>query len=470
MKCAIPLLAVLALAACTKVGPDYHVPDDAMINAPQAQGSFQAMGGNAAVLAPVPAGWWQLYDDPRLNALEEAALAANTDLRIAAANLARAQAAQRDVEGHQEIEGGASFAVDRAQLSGQSYLVPEQLPSQWLGDGTIKIGYQLDLFGRLKRAAEAASADTEAVTAAQELARMSVAAEVARAYVEACSAGYELAVAGRQVELQARANDITKRLFDAGRGSKIDLTRGEAQLEQARSALPALRGRRQVALFRLAALTGKPPAHYPKELENCSELPRIQRPIPVGDGAALLKRRPDIRQAERGLAAATARIGVATAALYPDITLGGQIGATGILTDLGMPAAQEWGIGPLISWTFPLESEQARVEAADAAAKAALARFDGVVLNALRETESSLALYQRDLERNASLHAARDKAAEASAEADSLFKAGRTPYLTGLLAQQTLTNSEQSLAASASQVSLDQVTLFLALGGGWPQR
>ena len=469
MKTALALLSALGLAACT-LGPDYRLPGEAAVNAPRAQGNFTAATSQAVANAPVPEGWWRLYDDPRLDALEREALAANTDLRAAAANLARSQAVQREIEGRQDIQGGASFAADRAQLSGESYLVPEQLPSQWLGDGAIKIGYQLDLFGRLKRAAEAANADSEAVAAAQDLARISVAAEVARAYVEACSAGYELSVAERQVALQGRANDVTGRLTQAGRGSKIDVTRGEAQLEQARSALPGLRGRRQVALYKLAALTGKPPADYPKELEACAELPRIRRPIPIGDGAALLRRRPDIRQAERGLAAATARIGVATAALYPDITLGAQIGATGRLTDLGSPAAQEWGFGPLISWTFPLESEQARVEEADAAAKMALARFDGVVLNALRETESSLAVYQRDLERNAILHAARDKAAEASDEADSLYKAGRTPFLTGLLAQQTLTTSEQTLAASDSQVSLDQVSLFLALGGGWPQQ
>ena len=469
MKRALPFLAALALAACS-VGPDYHLPDEAAVKAPQAQGSFLGADGKTAILAPVPDGWWKLYDDPRLNALEEQALAANTDLRAAAANLARAQAVQREVEGHQEIEGEAHFAAERTQLSGESYLVPEQLPSQNLGDGGVQIAYQLDLFGRLRRAAEAAHADTEAVAAAQEAARISVAAEVARAYVDACSAGYELAVAQRQVDLQTRSNDVTSRLTAAGRGSKIDVTRGEVQLEQVRSSLPGLKGRRQVALFRLAALTGKPPADYPKELEGCTQLPRIDRPIPVGDGTALLKRRPDIRQAERSLAASTARIGVATAALYPDITLGANAGATGLITDLGKPAAQYWSLFGLISWTFPLESEQARVEEADAGASAALAHFDGVVLNALRETESSLAVYQRDLERNAILHAARDKAAEASGEADSLYKAGRTPYLTGLLAQQTLTSSEQTLAASDSQVSLDQVTLFLALGGGWPQQ
>jgi len=469
MKRLLPLAAALGLSACT-LGPDYHVPEEATVNAPHAQGSFTAATSEAVSNAAVPDGWWRLYDDPRLNALEQEALAANTDLRVAAANLARAEAAFREVDGHREIVGDASFAAERSQLSGESYLVPAQLPSAWLGDGSVNIGYQLDLFGRLKRASEAAQADAEAVAAAQDLARITIAAEVTRAYVDACSAGYELSVAQRQVELQQRSNEVTSRLTDAGRGSKIDVTRGEAQLEQVKSALPGLRGRRQVALYRLAVLTGKPPADFPKDLENCAALPRIRRPIPVGDGAALLRRRPDIRQAERGLAAATARIGVATAALYPDISLGASAGAIGNITDLGMPAAQTWSVGSLISWTFPLESEQARVEEADAGAKAALARFDGVVLNALRETESSLAVYQRDLERNAILRAARDKAAEASGEADALYKGGRTPYLTGLLAQQTLTSSEQALAASDSQVSLDQVTLFLALGGGWPQQ
>lgn len=470
MKRLLSIISVLLLTACTEVGPDYHLPDEAAVNAPHVQGAFQEGAGKAVAQAPVPEGWWKLYDDPRLNALEEEALAANTDLRAAAANLARAQAVQREVEGRQDLQGGASFGAERARLSGESFLLPDALPAQTLGDGGVHIAYQLDLFGRLKRAAEAAQADSEMVAAAQETARISVAAEVARAYVEACAAGYELSAAQRQVDLQTRSNEVTRRLAEAGRGSKIDVTRGEAQLEQTRSALPGLLGRRQVALFKLAALTGKPPADYPKELETCSQLPRIDKPIPIGDGAALLKRRPDIREAERSLAAATARIGVATAALYPDITLGATAGATGLMTDLGKAAAQYWTLGGLISWTFPLESEQARVDEAGAAAKAALAHFDGVVLKALRETESSLAVYQRDLERNAILHAARDKAAEASAEADTLHKAGRTPYLTGLLAQQTLTTSEQSLAASDAQVSLDQVTLFLALGGGWPQR
>ena len=167
MKRVLPALAVLALGACA-VGPDYHLPDEAAVKAPQAQGSFQGADGKNAVLAPVPDGWWKLYDDPRLNALEEQALAANTDLRVAAANLSQCPGGAARGRRKQEIEGGAHFAAERTQLSGESYLLPDQLPSQNLGDGGVQIAYQLDLFGRLKRAAEAAGADTEAVAAAQE--------------------------------------------------------------------------------------------------------------------------------------------------------------------------------------------------------------------------------------------------------------------------------------------------------------
>jgi outer membrane protein TolC len=193
----------------------------------------------------------------------------------------------------------------------------------------------------------------------------------------------------------------------------------------------------------------------------------LQRPLPVGDGAALLKRRPDVRQAERGLAGATARIGVATAALYPDVSLGLSVGSTGLLTQLTEASAGYWGLGSLISWTLPDASSHARVEGANATAAAALAHFDGVVLNALRETESSLTVYARDLQRNADLHAARDHLAEAADQAEGLFKAGRSPYLNGLSAKQALAQAEQGLAVSEDQISVDQVSLFLALGGGW---
>jgi len=174
-----------------------------------------------------------------------------------------------------------------------------------------------------------------------------------------------------------------------------------------------------------------------------------------------------VRQAERTLAGATARIGVATAALYPNISLGVGAGSTGLLADLGTAPTNRWGLTSLISWTLPGEGERARIRQAEAGADGALARFDGVVLTALRETETSLDAYAHDLQRQAALKAARDQAQLAERQAQSLYRAGKSPYLVGLDAQRTLATAESALAASDSQVAADQVNLFLALGGGW---
>lgn len=459
--------SLLALTACTTVGPNYKLPDDAKINAPTAQGAFLGATSKAISQEPVPAGWWKLYDDPVLNGLVEEALNANTDLRVVAANLARARAVAGEADDAGGFKLGASAAAMHSRESGEQFLKAEQLPVENLADVGLKVSYQVDLVGRIKRAAEAAHADAEASQAALDLARVSVAADVARAYVEACANGHELAVAQHTVDLQARSLTVTQKLVKAGRGTAVDVTRAQAQLDLSRASLPTFQSRRRAALYKLATLTGKPPAEFPKAVEACVTPPTLTRPIPVGDGAALLKRRPDVRQAERTLAGATARIGVATAALYPSITLGAGAGSTGLLADIGQAPANRWGLTSLISWTLPGEGERARIRQAEAGADGALARFDGVVLTALRETETSLDAYAHDLQRQAALKAARDQAALAETQAQTLYRAGKSPYLAGLDAQRTLALAEASLAQSDSQVAADQVNLFLALGGGW---
>lgn len=459
--------SLLALAACTTVGPNYRLPPEAKINAPTAQGPFIGAVSPAVSQDPVPAGWWKLYDDPVLNDLVEAALKANTDLRVAASNLARSQAIAGEADDAGGFKVGASAAAMHARESGEQFLLSQPLQVENLADAGVKVSYQVDLVGRIRRAAEAAHADAEASQAALDLARVSVAADVARAYVEACANGHELAVAQRTVDLQSRSLAVTRKLAQAGRGAAMDVTRAQAQLDLSRASLPTFQGRRRAALYRLATLTGKPPAEFPRAVEACASPPTLSKPIPVGDGAALLKRRPDVRQAERTLAGATARIGVATAALYPNITLGVGAGSTGLLADLGTAPANRWGLTSLITWTLPGEGERARIRQAEAGADGALARFDGVVLTALRETETSLDAYAHDLQRQAALKAARDQARLAESQAQTLFRAGKSPYLAGLDAQRTLAAAESALAASDSQVAADQVNLFLALGGGW---
>lgn len=463
-------LASAALSACTTVGPNYAVPPGAAVEAPAVQGPFLGAASPAVSQAPVPDDWWRLYDDATLDALIAKALAANTDIRVAAANLARAEATVGEARALGTLNGAASGAVERSQESGEQYLLDKRLPVENLADIGLKVSYQFDLFGQLKRGVEAATADAEAVQAALDVARVTVAADVAGAYLGACSAGDELKVARRTVDLQQAELAAVQKLIAAGRLGALDETRQRALLEQSRAALPAFEARRRADLYRLAALTGEPPANLPKQVEACEALPRLSAPLPVGDGGAgLLARRPDVRQAERTLAASTARIGVAIGALYPTVSIGAGVGSTGLLGDIGTPAANRWNIGPLIAWNFPAAGARARVREAGASADAALARFDGVVLNALRETETNLSTYARELDRNASLRAADTEAQTALDQTRRLYRAGRSSSLSSLDAQRTLAQTQAALAASDAQVAADQVRLFLSLGGGWRQ-
>jgi NodT family efflux transporter outer membrane factor (OMF) lipoprotein len=463
-------LSVLAaaLAACTTVGPDYHVPKEAVVKRDAANAPFMGAGEKLFKSEPLPADWWHLYQDPVLDKLIAKAFSANADLRVAAANLERAHAVLEEVEEKKRPEVEMSAAPLYGRIAGASIGLPEQLPRTGIYDGDVKVAYQLDMFGRIRRAIEAAEADQEAAQAAADLAHVMVAADTTRAYAEACSAGYQLKVAQQSVDLQQKFVKLTSERVQRGRGIAIDTSRATAQLDQLRANLPPLAARQRTALYRLAVLTGEVPSAFPAEVAQCTTPPRVSAVIPVGDGKDLLRRRPDVRQAERALAGATARIGVATAELYPNITLGASFGGVGFMDQFGEANTWKFSLGPLISWNLPSTSS-ARVHIAQAKANtdASLARFDSVVLNALRETESALTVYARELDRNALLRAARDQSALASRQTAKLYQYGRTDFLAALDADRTLASAESVLAASDAQLAADQVQLFLALGGGW---
>lgn len=457
-----------ALAACTTVGPDYHVPKEAVVKRPEANAPF--MGASEAPFKsdPLPADWWHLYQDPVLDKLIAKAFAANTDLRVAEANLERAHGVLEEVEEKKHPEVEMMAAPQYGRIAGASLGIPEELPAGGLYDADIKIGYTLDLFGRIKRAIQASEADVEAAQAASDLAHVMVAADTTRAYAEACSAGYQLKVAQQSVDLQQKFARLTAERVQRGRGIAIDNSRAQAQLDTLKANLPPIEARRRTALYRLAVLTGEVPSKFPAEVAQCVTPPRVTAPIPVGDGKALLRRRPDIRQAERQLAGATARIGVATGELYPTISLGGSFGMIGMANQWGDANTFKFNLGPLISWSLPsTSSARSHIAQAKASTKGALAHFDSVVLNALRETESALTIYARELDRNASLRAARDQSALASQQTAKLYRYGRTDFLSQLDADRTLASAESVLAASDAQLAADQAQLFLALGGGW---
>jgi NodT family efflux transporter outer membrane factor (OMF) lipoprotein len=458
-----PLLA-LGLAACATAGPDYRPPEKSAATAPGAEGAFLSAQGDAFSNAELPDHWWRLYNDPKLDALVEQALAANADLRVAEANMSAAQAVLREAEAGRTISTGVSGGATLARPSGTG----ESLPGVVGYDLGLSASYPLDLNGRIKRAIEASHADLEAVTAARDYVRVSVAAATAKAYAQVCAANYSLGVNRRVVALQRETLNATQRLFRGGRGTAFDVSRAQAAVDSSEASLPAFDAQRQSGLYLLATLLGRAPADYPREIESCGALPALGAPLPVGDGAALIRRRPDIRQAERSIAADTARVGVATADLYPQVSIGGSLGLSGPLRSFGSGTSFGMSFGPLISWSFPNRPVvRARIAQADAQVQADLAGFDGAVLEALRQTETALETYRRHAEQAAALDRARDSAGVSAGQAGKLFRFGRGDFLSLLDAQRSLASAEASAAAARVQLVQDQIAIFLALGGGW---
>lgn len=437
-----------------------------VIDNPATQGAFRE--GDAGVSRDdLPARWWHLYDDPVLDMLEEKALAANTDLRIAQASLMRARAATAAAEGQHEPDFTAAFGVQRARLSGESYLLNTTIPVATLDSTQAGVSYQVDLFGRIKHSIEAARADEEATAATIGAVKVTLAAAVARAYIGVCGANEDRELAERALELQGHALEVAKRLEAAGRISSLPVTESEARYAQLRAVIPGQRARAQAALYQLAYLMGRTPGDYPREAESCNAIPQLKNPLPVGDGAALLRRRPDVRVAERRLAGATARIKVATSELYPTVGIGFSGGSFGFLKDLGKAAASMWSASALIRWNIPNAEARAKVRAAGAEADASLAEFDSVVLSALRETETALNTYAQDRDRTVAIIEAREAADKAAEEARRLREGGKSPLLADIGGQQGALGGKASELSAREGLAQDQVSLFLALGGGW---
>ena len=461
------LVAAMALSGCA-VGPNYVAPKPP---AP-AVGGFVSATPDATSAAPLPDQWWRLYQDPVLDRLVQQALTENADLKVAAANLAYEQAlvgeARAGLFPSTTLSGGTTYGRSSSGAL-VSELTGAPNPASAYSSVGFTAAYEVDLFGRIRRTLEAAHASAQASQAAEDAVRVTVAAQTAGAYANVCTYGEAVNVARRNLAIVQHAYDLTATERNAGAASDLDLSRQAVLLDQAKASLPTVEGQRRAALFELAALIGKTPAEVPREAEACVMPPQVAQALPVGDGAALLRRRPDVREAERNLAASVARIGVSTADLYPTISLGGQVAGAGVTpAQLTSVNGLSFGVGPLVNWTFPnILVARAHVRESNAQASAALASFDSVVLQALKETEQALTTYGAELQHNAATRAARDDAARSYKLADTLFKSGATSFLDLLTAEQTEVAADQALATSDQQLAADQIAVFQALGGGW---
>jgi NodT family efflux transporter outer membrane factor (OMF) lipoprotein len=455
---ALGLVSTLALAACaTAPTPEARAPQ------PVTTGAFTSAATGPFSAAEPAGGWSRLFQDPAIDALVAQALDANRDIAVAAANLAQVRAALSEARSARLPSTDISASAGRARQPDATGTYRE---ANYASVG-FDVAYELDFFGRVSRNIEAVQADADASAAALDTVRITVAAETARAYADACAANAQLAVARRTLDLQQQTFDLTRRQLDAGRGTGLDTARASAAVESTRATLPPLEAQRDGALFRLAVLTGRPPAEAPAAARACTTIPQVTSVIPVGDGASLLARRPDVRAADRRLAAATARVGVATASLYPSVRLGGSIGTQGQGLD-GLGDDFSFSVGPLVSWTFPnLTAARARIAAAGAGADAALATFEQTNLTALQEVETALTRYARELDRRTALRRARDESQRARDLARMRFNEGIDNFLTVIDTERTLAGLEAQLAQSDATVTTYQIDLFRALGGGW---
>lgn len=467
-SCALVLSLVLAGLAACHVGPNYHAP----VLPQDAQDGFVSVDGTLESAAPPPDAWWRLYSSPRLDELVQEALRANQDLAAADANLSAARAVVSEAHAARypstDLAAGGVYGRDPVtdeilELGGHR---PQTL---WLFGDAFSAAYELDLFGQIHRALEAARANAGAAMAARDSVRVVVAARAANDYAEVCALGEQLSVAQRSLDIVTREATINVNRWEAGAGSQFDVERAQGLASQVRASIAPLEGARRAVLLDLTAVLGRTPAHEPKDLESCVGPPALPALIPVGDGRTLIQRRPDVRQAERELAAATAQIGVATAALYPSIRLSGFYGGAAtqvslLQSNLGVA----WGLGPSISWTFPNQAgPRARVRQAKASQAAALAHFDSVVLTALKETEQALAVYSQALKRRQALADAQTRIHRSFEIARDGFAAGSLSTLELLTTEQSLVAIDAAVAQSDAELIQDQIAVFKALGGGW---
>lgn len=379
------LLLCAVLSACTQV------PSAPERNTALAMAAFSDT--EAVKLEPLPEGDGPLRGFPELETLVRASLAANADLRVAFATLDRVRASAAEVRALRFPQTGIESSLRFDDRGSQPGVETTQSTDF---DVAAAVSWDVDLFGRLRAAALASRADAEATVAAYEGLRLAITLETVNAYLDYCAAIHGGAALRAAVEAQEKAAAGVIRQLAAGEVSGLEVAQTQAMLAKLQAGLPRLEVARQVSSYRLAELRGQPPAEVRDLKLDCRVIPQFRAPLPVGDGRSLLLRRPDIREAERRLAAATSRIGVARAELYPQLNLGGAVGLlTGGLVATGTP---------FLRWSFPNQSPaRARIAQAEAGERAALANWDATVLRALREVESAIAALDHEVRRNLQL-------------------------------------------------------------------
>jgi len=461
-KQAIALAITSALAACA-VGPNYHKPD----TQPSAR-NFAAAEPAAFSAEQPQSQFWKQFNDATLDQIEQDALTANHDLRIALGRLSESRAAR-----HQALyDLGPTVTASGGHQTQVSPKVQFGFPlSASYYDVGFDATWELDLFGRVRREVEAAHADLQGTEANLRDAQVSVAAEVARTYFELRGEQNQLTIARKNAQNQQDTLQYTVARLDAGRSTELDTARARAQLSSTLATIDPLVAEISRSIHRLSVLTGRDPNALQDLLSPPADMPVLPEITAVGDPAGLLRRRPDIRVAERQLAASTARIGVAVGDLFPKVTFNGSFGYDATApSGLGAGSGRSYTIGPSISWAaFNLGRVHAEVAGARARTDTALAQYEKTVLGALEETENSLMTHARTRDQLAHAADAADASAQAAKLARIRYEGGLVDFLEVLDAERTQLQAEDQLARTRTDTATSLVAVYKALGGGWEQ-
>ncbi|BAU49195.1 RND transporter [Sulfurifustis variabilis] len=455
--------ALLALGGCVTVGPDYAPP---ATQAPEAWRAGAAAGASAAPTDPATlARWWSVLQDPVLTRLIERAASGSLDLR-------QAQARVREARARRGIASADRFPTLAAAASASRVRGSEETgtgATTELYAAAFDARWELDLFGSKRRALESATAGLEASVADAQDVYVSLLAEVALNYVEVRSFQTRLAIAEANLGTQTETYDITRWRAQAGLTTELDVQRARFNLEQTRAEIPSLRSGLEQAKNRLAVLLGERPGALAPELDAPAAIPVVPAEVAVGVPADVLRRRPDVRAAERRLAAQTAEVGVAAAARYPGFALLGSIGLEALTgSRLFTSAARTSTAAANASWTvFDAGRLRRNVEVQGALAEQALIGYEAAVLTALNDVENALVAFGEEQARRAALVDATRAAELAANLATQQYNAGLIDFQVVLDAQRSLLSLQDRLAASEGEVSSNLIRLYKALGGGW---
>jgi multidrug efflux system outer membrane protein len=462
IKLFMPSVLVLALAACT-VGPDYKAPQTAPAHigaaeGKEAQGKFDRSRFDAI--------WWRQFEDPTLNQLVSESQRGNRELRVAYARLKAARAIQDNVSNDNlpVVTARASSDLGKSQIPGQT----DHRVNIERYDLGLDMAWEVDLFGRIQREIEVSDAESDVAAADLNQLQVTLIAELVDAYGQLRGAQEREKIALANLKNQEESRGITESLRAAGVGNELDVVRADARLAAVEASVPQLQAEQIRERNRIATLLGQRPDQLSVDL-GPAQLPAIAKALPVGDPGELLRRRPDVMSAERKLAAATASIGVATADLFPRVSLSGFLGFTAARgSQIGSSAAKAWTLGPTISWAaFDLGSVRAEIRRADADAEGALATYEQQVLLALEESENAFSDYGKRQQRLLSLIRQSESSRKAADLAEVRYREGTSDYLVLLDAQRERLNAEDAQAEAETELYRGIVAIYKALGGGW---